>query len=213
MAPTQPASPASNNSTCGTPLDYAIVRKNNIATITDNYNKLLDTYTKKYAEYSTNNASSKQPDRDYAKLTLKPITESYNTQIINISKELMNTINRDTDLIVEQTKELEKKNKYLDELMNDIKMLKEKNTDLAISEKSQEDNVKITQSGSDDLQFTSQIYMGINILLVLIVIGLIIYLVYSNFTSKNTNTTNSNSNSTNMNNMNNIYKNIKVNNE
>jgi hypothetical protein len=218
------AAPDSNSKKCNTPLDYALVRKNNITKITDEYNTLLDTYTKVYTDYSTNISSTLKNDNDYAKLTLKPQTEAYNTQIINISRELMNSVNRDTDLIVEQTQELEADVQKLDTLMNDIKMLRDKNTELKISEKSQEDNVKNTQSGSDDLQFTSQIYMGINMFLVLIVIGLIIYLVYSNFTSKknNTNTTNSTNgtNGTNVNNasklmngMNNLYKNIKVNNQ
>jgi len=205
-SPSTPSTPSlPNNETCNTPLDYAIVRKNNIAKITTHYQKLLDTYTKTYIDYSTNNSSSKQPDRDYARLTLKPQTEAYNTQIINISKELMDSVNKDTDLIVEQTIELENNSKQLDKLMNDIKLLRDKSEDLKIKEKSQEDNVKNTQSGSDELKFTSQIYMGINILLVLIIIGLIIYLVYSNFTSKK-----NNSNTTSMNN---LYNNIKVNNQ
>ena len=232
--PSPSSAPASASSqkkeTCNTPLDYAVVRKNNIATITQHYQDLLSTYTKTFTDYSTNNASSKKPDQDYAKLTLKPQTEAYNTQIINISRELMNSVNKDTDLIVEQTKELEKDAKKLDTLMNEIKLLNDKNAEVKIAEQSQEDNVKNTQSGSDDLHFTSQIYMGINMLLVLIVIGLIIYLVYTNFTSKknNTNSTNSSTSSTTssitssanattkattngMSGMNNLYKNIKVN--
>ena len=221
---TVPAPPSSatvsapKTQTCNTPLDYAVVRKNNIAQITEHYQKLLDTYTKAYTDYSTNNASSKQPDRDYAKLTLKPKTEAYNTQIINISRELMSSVNKDTDLIVEQTKELEKNIQKLNILMDDIKLLRERNAEFKIAEQSQEDNVKNTQSGSDDLHFTSQIYMGINMLLVLIIVGLIIYLVYSNFTSKKNNTnstTTSGNTSTNamnkINGINNIYKNIKVN--
>ena len=196
-----------NNQSCNTIFDYAVVRKNNIANITKHYQDLLDTYTKTYTEYSTNNVSSKDSDRQYARLTLKPKTEAYNTQIINISRELMKSVNKDTDLIVEQTQEIQKKQDHLHKTMDDIKLLRDKNAELKISEQSQEDNVKITQSGSDDLQFTSQIYMGINILLVLIIIGLIIYLVYSNFTSKKNNTNSTNS----PNSMNNLYKNIKVN--
>jgi hypothetical protein len=217
-APPSATVSAPQTQTCNTPLDYAVVRKNNIAQITEHYQKLLDTYTKAYTDYSTNNASSKQPDRDYAKLTLKPKTEAYNTQIINISRELMSSVNKDTDLIVEQTKELEKNVQKLNILMDDIKLLRERNAEFKIAEQSQEDNVKLTQSGSDDLHFTSQIYMGINMLLVLIIVGLIIYLVYSNFTSKKNNTnstTTSGNTSTNamnkINGINNIYKNIKVN--
>ena len=206
-APAPAGTPSSNSQTCNTPLDYAVVRQNNIAKITAHYQSLLNSYTKAYSEYATNNASTLKNDNDYARLTLLPQTEAYNKQIINISSELIKSVNKDTDLIVEQTKVLEDKNSQLNKIMDDIKILREKNAELKISEKSQEDNVKNTQDGSDTLQFTSQIYMGINMLLVLIVIGLIIYLVYSNFTSKKNNTNSTNS----PNSMNNLYKNIKVN--
>ena len=63
------------------------------------------------------------------------------------------------------------------------------------------DSLNNTIESAEDLEFTSQIYMGINILLVLLVIGLILYLVYSNF----------NASSNNSNSINNIYKNIKIN--
>ena len=213
---TGPTTPNTQSKTCDTPLDYALVRKNNITTITKQYQDLLSTYTKTYADYSIQLASTNPSDKANAELILKPQTEAYNTQIINISTELLKSVNTDTDLIVEQTKELEKQAKKLDILMNDIKLLKDKSTELKILEQSQEDNVKNTQSGSDDLHFTSQIYMGMNILLVLIIIGLIIYLVYTNFTSKKyhtniTNGTNSTNGTNAMNGMTNLYKNIKVN--
>ena len=133
-------------------------------------------------------------------IALKPKTEAYNRQIINLSKELIDTVNKDTDLIVDQKTELETKTQRIDKLMNDIKLLKQKNTDLSIIEKSQVDSLNTTKTGADDLKMTSQLYMGINILLVLLVIGFIVYLVYSNFTTKSSNS-----------NMNNIYKNIKSN--
>ena len=221
--PTTLVIPSSNNQSCNTPLDYALVRKNNIAIITNNYNKLIDTYTQSYTDYSKQNVSTNLNDRTYADKTLKPQVAAYNTQIINISKELMNNINKDTDLIVEQTTELEKKTQNLNKLLDDIKILKEQNAELGVTEKSQEDNVRNTQTGSDDLHFTSQIYMGINILLICIVIGLIIYLVYSNSTSKSNNTnanstantnanTSTNTGSNTSSSINNIYKSIKVNN-
>ena len=87
--------------------------------------------------------------------------------------------------------------------MNQLTVLKEKNIDENILEKSQIDNLDATKNSTEDLHFTTQIYMGINILLLLLVIGLIIYLVYSNYSTKTINNTN--------NNINRIYKNIKVN--
>ena len=190
------------NESCGTPIDYSVVRKNNLNKITEYYNTLLNEYSKTYNEYASQSNSVNTNDRTYAETTLKPKTEAYNTQIINLSKELIDTVNKDTDLILDQKNELETKTQKIDTLMNDIKLLKQKNTDLSITEKSQVDSLNTTKTGADDLKMTSQLYMGVNILLVLLVIGFIVYLVYSNFTTKS-----SNSNS----NMNNIYKNIKSN--
>jgi hypothetical protein len=188
------------NESCATPLEYSVVRKNNLNKITEYYNTLLNEYSKTYTDYASQSNSVNTNDRTYAETTLKPKTEAYNTQIINLSKELIDTVNKDTDLILDQKNELETKTQKIDTLMNDIKLLKQKNTDLSIIEKSQVDSLNTTKTGADDLKMTSQLYMGVNILLVLLVIGFIVYLVYSNFTTKSSNS-----------NMNNIYKNIKSN--
>ena len=188
------------NESCNTPLEYSVVRKNNLNKITEYYNTLLNEYSKTYTDYASQSNSVNTNDRTYAETTLKPKTEAYNTQIINLSKELIDTVNKDTDLILDQKNELETKTQKIDTLMNDIKLLKQKNTDLSIIEKSQVDSLNTTKTGADDLKMTSQLYMGVNILLVLLVIGFIVYLVYSNFTTKSSNS-----------NMNNIYKNIKSN--
>ena len=73
--------------------------------------------------------------------------------------------------------------------MSDIKKLKDKKISMKILEKSEYDSLNITKEGTEDLHFTTQIYMGINILLILLIIGLVIYLVYSNSTDKTDNTT------------------------
>ena len=181
------------------PPNYSIVRKQKIDKITNYYNDLLKEYTKLYTEYTLESNSLESDARTYAETTLKPKVEAYNSQIINLSKELINTVNRDTELILDQKTDLETKGKNIDTLMKKIKMLKNKKTDLSINEKSQIDSLNNTIESVEDLEFTSQIYMGINILLVLLVIGLILYLVYSNFNSS-VNTPNS---------INNIYRNIK----
>jgi len=181
------------------PPNYSIVRKQKIDKITNYYNDLLKEYTKLYTEYTLESNSLESDARTYAETTLKPKVEAYNSQIINLSKELINTVDRDTELILDQKTDLETKGKNIDTLMKEIKMLKNKKTDLSINEKSQIDSLNNTKEISENLNFTSQIYMGINILLVLLVIGLILYLVYSNFNSS-VNTPNS---------INNIYRNIK----
>ena len=188
----------------GTPPNYSSLRKDNIDKIKTYYNKLLDEYTKAYTEYTTNKNSTIVSDREDAEAILKPRAEAYNTQIINLSKELIDSVNRDTDLILEQKNNLEEKQQQIDTLLNNTKMLKLKQRDTTISEKARNDSLNITKTGTEELQFTSHMYMAFNILLVILVVGFIIYLVYS--TTDTTTTNNQNS-------VNSIYKNIKINNK
>ena len=188
-----PPIPTSVETCTGPPLDYLIVRQQKIQQITDYYTKLLNEYTKNYTDYATQSNSVNTNDRTFATTTLKPKTEAYNKQIINLSKELINVVKTDNDLILDQKTELDKKAHNIDLLMSDIKKLKEKKISIKIMEKSEYDSLNITKEGTEDVHFTTQIYMGINILLILLIIGLIIYLVYSNNTSKtNNNITKSN---------------------
>lgn len=184
--------------------NYSSLRKDNIDKIKTYYNKLLDEYTNAYTEYSNNKNSTVISDREDAEAILKPRVEAYNTQIINLSKELINSVDRDTDLILDQKNELEEKQQKIDKLLNDTKMLKSKQRDSTISEKARNDSLNITKTGAEELQFTSHMYMAFNILLVILVLGFIIYLVYSN-TDTITNNNNNNQN------LNAIYKNIKRN--
>lgn len=184
-----------------THLDYSDVRKKKIDKITKYYKDLFDEYTNIFTEYSTDIQSQDADDRTYANITLRPKGIAYNNQIINLTKKLMSTINTDTELILDQKNELDLNSKNIEKLLAEIKILKNKKTDLLITEKSQINNLSSTKSGTEDINFTSQLYIGINILLVLIIIGLILYLVYSNFSKKINNNNNNN-------NINNIYKNI-----
>ena len=187
----------------GTPPNYSSLRKDNIDKIKTYYNTLLDNYTKAYTEYTTNKNSTIISDREDAEAILKPRAEAYNTQIINLSKELITSVNRDTDLILDQKNDLEEKQKQIDTLLNNTKMLKSKQRDSTISEKARNDSLNTTKVGTEELQFTSHMYMAFNILLVILVVGFIIYLVYSNTDTTTTNNQNS---------INSIYKNIKTNN-
>ena len=185
----------------GTPPNYSSLRKDNIDKIKLYYNKLLDEYTKAYTEYSTNKNSTIVSDREDAEAILKPRAEAYNTQIINLSKELIESVDKDTDLILQQKTELEEKQQTIDTLLNNTKMLKVSQRDSTISEQARNDSLNITKTGSDELQFTSHMYMAFNILLVILVVGFIIYLVYSNVDTMSNNNQNS---------INSIYKNIKT---
>jgi len=179
----------------GTILDYTVLRKNNINQINEYYNTLLTGYTTNYSNYAVQSKSLNPNDVLSASTTLKPIVQNYNTQVINLSQKLIDNVNKDTDLIMNQKDQLESKSKSIDTLMANINLLKDKNTDMTILAKSNNDSLNTTKTGSDDMKFTTQIYIGLNILFVLIIISMIIYMVYSGMSS------NKSSN-------NNTYKNI-----
>ena len=44
----------------------------------------------------------------------------------------------------------------------------DKNAELAAGKKVQDDNINSTKSGTEDINFTTQVYMGINLLLILL---------------------------------------------
>lgn len=201
-APTAASSASSSNSCQVSVADYDVVRQQNISKINTYYNTLLDSYTKNYTDYATQSASSNVNDRTYANTTLKPKVANYNTQVINVSQELINSVNQDTDLIIEQKNELQTKTLSIDNMIDNIKLLNDKDTEMTVLANSKQDSLNSTQSGTSNMQFNTYIYIGINILLVLSIIGLIIYLVYSNYSVKSNNNSNKN----------NLYKNIVTNN-
>ena len=174
--------------------DYKTLRQQNLDKINNYYNTLLASYTQNYRDYSTQSASANVNDRTYANTTLKPKVQNYNTQIINVSQSMIDNVNQDTDLIMEQKTELQEKTMQIDTLMNNIKLLKEKDNEMNILSRARTDSLNTTKSGTDDMNFSTYIYIGINILLVLCVIGIIIYIVYSNYSSGNRNNRTANNN-------------------
>lgn len=170
--------------------DYKTLRQENLDTINTYYNNLLSNYTKSYTEYTTQKNSSNINDRTYAETTLKPQTVDYNNQMIAISKTVINSVDQDTDLILDQKNQLQEKTNEVENLTTEIKLLTDKDNDLLILTNSREDSLSSTKSGTDDKQFMAYIYIGINIFLVCLIIGLIIYLVYSNYSSKSNTTIN-----------------------
>jgi hypothetical protein len=180
--------------------DYSVLRQQNIAKINDYYKTLLSSYTTNYTDYSTQLKSNNINDRTYASTTLKPKVSDYNKQIINLSQTMINNVNQDNDLITVQKSELASKMSEIDNIMANTKLLKDKDIEMTILTNAKKDSLNSTKSSAEDMQFTTYIYIGISILLVLLIIGMIIYLVYSNYTTKSSN-----------NKTNNLYKNIATN--
>jgi len=177
--------------------DYNTLRQDNLHKITTYYGELLASYTKSYKDYTTQTASANVNDRLYAKNTLKPKVDNYNQQIINLSEKMINNVNQDTDLIMEQKNELTTKTRQIDNLIENITLLKDKDNEMSVLTGARKDSLYSAQNSKEDMTFYSWVYIGICVLLLFIVIGIIIYIVFTNYSNSNTGSSN-----------NNIHKNI-----
>ena len=197
------AGQSNSSSSCNIAIpDYTTLRQQNMDKINTYYNSLLSSYTKNYKDYSNQSASTNVNDRTYANATLKPKVQNSNTQLINVSQSMINNVNQDTDLIMQQKNELLEKTHKIDTIMNNIQLLKDKDNEMTVLSQAKSDSLNSSKTSAEDMNFTTYIYIGINMLMVLCVIGIVIYLVYSNYAVSR----NSNSNR-----MNNVHRNIMVN--
>jgi len=202
-APTGSSNSTSDSASCQVTVpDYSVLRKQTFDKINNYYNTLLSSYTKNYSDYVTNSASGAGASNNAYAKHIQTDVENYNKQIINLSKAMINNVNQDNELITLQKTELDGKMAKIDEIMENAKLLEDKESEMTVLSNSRKDSLSSTKTSAEDMQFTTYVYIGICILLVLIIIGLIIYLVYSNYTVK----------SSNNNKNNNLYKNISVNN-
>lgn len=163
--------------------DYTTLRQQNLDKINAYYNTLLSSYTQNYKDFSTQSASTNVNDRTYANTTLKPKVQEYNTQIITVSQAMIDNVNQDTDLIMSQKNELLDKTHKIDTIMNNIVLLKDKDNEMSVLTGARNDSLNSSKQGDNEMQFSTYIYIGINMLMVLCVIGIVIYLVYSNYSN------------------------------
>lgn len=157
--------------------DYNVLRLQKLNKINQYYRDLLSSYTKNYSDYSTQKISANINDRTYAETTLKQNVSNYNQQMINVSKNMINDVNRDTDLIVDQKNQLKEKTQKVDDLRDDIKVLTAKDKDLNIKTNADDDSLKNTKVGTESLSFMNNIYIGLNVILLIIIIALVIMLM------------------------------------
>lgn len=177
--------------------DYNTLRKQNLDKINTYYSQLLDSYSTSYRDYSTQTASSNVNDRLYAKNNLKPSIDNYNQQLINVTQNMINNVNQDTDLIMAQKDELLQKTRNIDQIMNNITLLKDKDNEMVVLTKARLDSLNSAETSKEDMQFYTYIYIGICALLLICILGIIMYIVYSNYSPSN-----------NSSKMNNVYRNI-----
>ena len=179
--------------------DYSVLREQNLSKINTYYKTLLDGYTVNNNNYTSQSTSSNPNLNTNAQQNLKVLVDNSNKQIVNLSQTMINNVNQDNDLINEQNNQLKLKMAEIDNIINNIKLLKDNNTEMTILSGARQDSLSSTRTSAEDMNFTTNIYIGISILLTLLIIGLIMYLVYSNYTTKSSTNTN-------------LYKNIAINN-
>ena len=179
--------------------DYSILRQKNLDKINNYYDKLLSSYSSTYVDYATQSKGTKN-DQNYANTVLLPKYTNFNKQLITLNQTMINNVNQDMDLIAAQKDELLTKTKQIDTIMNNIKMLKDKDNEMNVLTGSRQNSLSSVDEGLSDLNYTTYLYIGLNILILFMVLGIIIYIVYSQFTSNRNRS------------MNTLYNNIAVNN-
>jgi len=162
--------------------DYTVLRQQNLDKVNEYYNKLLGSYTSTYNQYASQSKGTKN-DQNYANTVLLPKYTDYNTQLINLNQSMINSVNQDIDLIAAQKDELTSKTRQVDTIMNNIKLLKDKDNEMTVLTGARKDSLSSASEGLEDMNFSTYIFIGINLLVLLVILGLVIYIVYSSFTA------------------------------
>jgi len=181
--------------------DYTVLRQQNLDKVNEYYNKLLGSYTSTYNQYATQSKGTKN-DQNYANTVLLPKYTDFNTQLINLNQSMINGVNQDMDLIAAQKDELTNKTRQIDTIMQNIKLITDKDNEMTVLTGARKDSLSSASDGLDQMNFSTYIFIGINVLILLVILGLVIYIVYSSY-----------SGGSNARAMNNVYSGIARNNK
>ena len=162
--------------------DYSVLRQQNLDKVNEYYSKLLGSYTSTYNQYATQSKGTKN-DQNYANAVLLPKYTDYNSQLINLNQSMINGVNQDMDLIAAQKDELTNKTRQIDTIMNNITLLKDKDNEMTVLTGARKDSLSSASDGLDQMNFSTYIFIGINILILLVILGLVIYIVYSSYSA------------------------------
>jgi hypothetical protein len=162
--------------------DYSVLRQQNLDKVNEYYNKLLGSYTSTYNQYATQSKGTKN-DQNYANVVLLPKYTDYNTQLINLNQSMIKSVNQDMDLIAAQKDELTNKTRQIDTIMNNITLLKDKDNEMTVLTGARKDSLSSASDGLEQMNFSTYIFIGINILILLVILGLVIYIVYSSYSA------------------------------
>jgi len=162
--------------------DYTELRLQNLDKVNEYYNKLLGSYTSTYNQYATQSKGTKN-DQNYANTVLLPKYTNYNNQLINLTQSMIKGVNQDIDLIAEQKEELATKTRQVDTIMKNIALLKDKDNEMMVLTSARKDSLSSASDGLDQMNFSTYIFIGINVLVLLVILGLVIYVVYSSYSA------------------------------
>lgn len=199
-APASPGGSTARSDSCNIYVpDYTVLRQQNLDKINTYYQSLLGSYTSTYADYAKNSNGTAN-DKIYANNIALPKYTNYNNQLINITQSVINSVNQDMDLIAAQKDELMTKSRHIDTIMNNLSLLKDKDNEMSVLTGARQQSLSSSEEGLEEINFSNYIFIGVNILFLLIVLGLVFYIVYSSYTTGRATKS-----------MNNLYTNIAAN--
>lgn len=157
--------------------DYETVRSEMKDKINKYYTDVLGLYTSTYDSYLENINSTDQDKIDYAVTKLKPDVKSYNDQLIRINQAMIDRVNNVSKLIDDQKKSLIGKRNEIDSNYVKIDKLKKRRDTLKVDISGNEDFLSQVDGRREQDTLYKSIYVGINILLLIIIIAGLVYLL------------------------------------
>lgn len=157
--------------------DYETVRNEMKEKMNTYYNEILGLYSASYDSYLDNIDSTDQDKIDYALTQLKPDVKSYNNQLIKINQVMIDRVNNVSKLIDEQKKSLVGKRNEIDANYTKIDKLKKRRDQLKVDITGNEDYLKEVDSRRENDSLYKSIYIGVNILLLIIIVSTLVYLL------------------------------------
>jgi Rad3-related DNA helicase len=157
--------------------DYDTVRSEMKGKIDKYYTDILGLYTSTYDSYLENINSTDQDKIDYALTKLKPDVQSYNQQLIKINQAMIDRVNNVSKLIDDQKKSLVGKRNEIDSNYVKIDKLKKRKDTLKVEISGNEDFLSQVGDRHEQDSLYKSIYIGINILLLIIIVSGLVYLL------------------------------------
>lgn len=178
--------------------NYEDVRSTNIKSINEYYEDLLTKYTKSYSDYARN-SSGNASDRTYAETQLKPTTTNLNNQIIKLNQTMIDSINKDNDIIMALKNQLENKKQLVNNNILNIDKLKNEINTINNQSNLKLDDLNKTKNYNETMSLWKWLYIIINIILIICILGFIFNLLFNSSNNSTNKINNSNKGMSNIN--------------